>query len=64
MLTAPSSTENTTVYTDISASGSTSVHAEPEDGAAVLHAQLAPEQVQEQVAVVEEIGVERHGGKV
>ena len=38
--------------------------AEPEHRAAVLHAQLAPEEVEEQVAVPEEVGVERHGRQV
>ena len=37
---------------------------DPERGASVLHAQLAPEQVQEQVAIAEEVRVNRHSGPV
>ena len=38
--------------------------AEPEHGAAVLHAQLSPEEVEEEIAVAKEVGVERHGRSV
>ena len=38
--------------------------AEPEHGAAVLHAQLPAKEVEEEIAVTEEVGVERHGRSV
>ena len=54
-------TEKISQYASMSMIGLISVQANPERRAAVLDAQLAAEEVQEQVAVAEEIDVDAHG---